>query len=127
MAHRYFHFLMIFVCLFALTAPFAVFSADAATEKPAAHASSAPAEWGKHSDPSAGRQDPQEELGKMLSFWSIIPFIIILLAIALVPLFYGHWWESNLNKGVISTSAPSRFSATSFGSAPWARRFWPMF
>jgi Na+/H+ antiporter NhaD/arsenite permease-like protein len=93
---------MIFICLFALTAPLAVFPANAATEKPAAHASSAPAEWGKHSDPSAGRQDPQEELGKMMSFWSIIPFIIILLAIALVPLMYGHWWESNLNKGVIS-------------------------
>lgn len=101
MAPRYFHFLMIFICLFALTAPLAVFPAEAAMEKPTA---TALVQGGaeKEAHKSAGKQDPQEELGKMLSFWSIIPFIIILLAIALVPLFYGHWWEPNMNKGIVS-------------------------
>jgi len=46
--------------------------------------------------------DPQEELGKILPYWSVVPFIIILLAIALVPLIRGNWWESNLYKGVVS-------------------------
>jgi len=102
MARRYSHLLLIFICFFALPACWAVLPAEAATEKPAAHAAPAPAEWGKHADPGAGKQDPQEELGKMLSFWSIIPFVVILLVIALVPLFYGHWWESNVNKGIMS-------------------------
>ena len=101
MTARYFQFLLIFICLFALTAPFAVLPAEAAVEKPATIAS---AQGGaeKNTHQSAEKQDPQEELGKMLSFWSIIPFVIILLVIALVPLFYGHWWESNVNKGIMS-------------------------
>ena len=91
-----------FICFFALSACWAAFPAEAATEKPAAHASAAPAEWGEHAGRDAGKHDPQEELGKMLSFWSIIPFVVILLVIALVPLFYGHWRESNVNKGIMS-------------------------
>ncbi len=47
-------------------------------------------------------KDVQEELGKLLPWWSVIPFILILLAIALIPLIHEEWWESNLNKGVIS-------------------------
>jgi Na+/H+ antiporter NhaD/arsenite permease-like protein len=51
----------------------------------------------------AARHDVQEELGKLLPYWTVIPFVVILLAIALIPLIHGHWWESNLNKGVVST------------------------
>jgi Na+/H+ antiporter NhaD/arsenite permease-like protein len=47
-------------------------------------------------------QDVQEELGKILPYWSVIPFILILLGIAIIPLLHGGWWESNLNKGVVS-------------------------
>lgn len=46
--------------------------------------------------------DPQKELGKQLSAWTVIPFVIILLAIAVLPLVIPHLWESNLVKAVIS-------------------------
>jgi Na+/H+ antiporter NhaD/arsenite permease-like protein len=44
----------------------------------------------------------QEKLGMLLPYWSVTPFILILLAMAIVPLVHGHWWEANLNKGVVS-------------------------
>lgn len=47
--------------------------------------------------------DPQKELGKQLSPWTVVPFVIILLAIAILPLVIPHLWESNLVKAVIST------------------------
>ncbi|MBS0616600.1 MAG: sodium:proton antiporter [Spirochaetes bacterium] len=46
--------------------------------------------------------DPQQELGKKLPIFSVIPFVIILLAIAILPLVIPHLWESNLVKAVIS-------------------------
>ena len=41
-------------------------------------------------------------LGATLPFWSIAPFALMLLAIALVPLRWPHFWESNANKGIVS-------------------------
>jgi Na+/H+ antiporter NhaD/arsenite permease-like protein len=41
-------------------------------------------------------------LGRALPYWSVIPFIVILLSIAIIPLLHGPWWESNLNKAVVS-------------------------
>src|SRR6188768_2709575 len=41
-------------------------------------------------------------LGATLPFWSIAPFALMLLAIALVPLRFPHFWESNANKGIVS-------------------------
>jgi len=38
----------------------------------------------------------------MLPLWSTIPFICILLAIALVPLSFPKFWESNKNKAILS-------------------------
>lgn len=46
--------------------------------------------------------DPQKELGKQLSLYTVIPFVLILLAIAVLPLVIPHLWESNLVKAVIS-------------------------
>ena len=37
-----------------------------------------------------------------LPFWSVIPFIVLLLAIALLPLVAGHFWESNRNKAIVA-------------------------
>ena len=37
-----------------------------------------------------------------LPLWSIIPFALILLSIAVIPLIMPHWWEKNLNKGIVS-------------------------
>ncbi len=57
---------------------------------------------GKEVHGGAPRHDVQEELGKILPYWSVAPFIVILLAIALIPLLQGAWWESHLNKGAVS-------------------------
>jgi Na+/H+ antiporter NhaD/arsenite permease-like protein len=35
-------------------------------------------------------------------FWTILPFILMLLSIAVIPLARPHWWESNLHKAYIS-------------------------
>jgi Na+/H+ antiporter NhaD/arsenite permease-like protein len=37
--------------------------------------------------------------------WSVVPFAAYLLAIALVPLFAHHFWESNRNKFVVAVAA----------------------
>jgi Na+/H+ antiporter NhaD/arsenite permease-like protein len=34
--------------------------------------------------------------------WMVIPFIILLLLIAILPLVAERWWESNLNKAIVS-------------------------
>ncbi len=41
-------------------------------------------------------------MGVELGLWTLLPFAALLLAIAVCPLFAGHWWEHNKNKGVIS-------------------------
>ena len=37
-------------------------------------------------------------------FYSVAPFVAMLLAIALCPLWFPHWWESNRNKLVLTTA-----------------------
>jgi len=37
-----------------------------------------------------------------VSFLLIVPFVLILLAIALLPLLVPHWWESNSNKALVA-------------------------
>ena len=37
-------------------------------------------------------------LGDLLPIWSVIPFVGILLSIALCPLINAHWWEHNMSK-----------------------------
>ena len=41
-------------------------------------------------------------LGQSLPFWSIAPFALMLLGIALIPLRWPHFWESSANKGLVS-------------------------
>jgi Na+/H+ antiporter NhaD/arsenite permease-like protein len=43
-----------------------------------------------------------ETLGRSISPWAVVPFVLILLAIAILPLVRGRWWESHLNKAVVS-------------------------
>ncbi|WP_242941656.1 sodium:proton antiporter [Parasporobacterium paucivorans] len=45
---------------------------------------------------STGSSD--EELGTRLPIWSILPFVCMLLSIAILPLVNGHWWEHNQAK-----------------------------
>ena len=42
------------------------------------------------------------DLGLVLQPWTLLPFIGILLAIALMPLAASHWWEHNRNKAIVS-------------------------
>ena len=45
-----------------------------------------------------------EALGLQLPYWSVLPFVLMLLSIALVPLWWPHFWESNRNKGLVSAA-----------------------
>ena len=46
--------------------------------------------------------DLETEIGHRLPWLAILPFALILLAIALLPLLVPHWWESNRRKALIS-------------------------
>ncbi len=41
-------------------------------------------------------------LGKSLQLWTVLPFVALLLCIAILPLTAGHWWEHNRNKLLVS-------------------------
>jgi Na+/H+ antiporter NhaD/arsenite permease-like protein len=43
-----------------------------------------------------------EELGRLLPLWSMLPFVLMLLGIAVIPLRWPHFWEKNRNKGLVS-------------------------
>jgi Na+/H+ antiporter NhaD/arsenite permease-like protein len=40
-------------------------------------------------------------MGAQLGLWTILPFLLLLLCIAILPLVTPHWWESNRNKGIV--------------------------
>ncbi|MCA9596366.1 MAG: sodium:proton antiporter [Myxococcales bacterium] len=44
------------------------------------------------------------ELGHHLPLWSVIPFVLLLLCIAVLPLVAGHWWDENKNKGIVAAA-----------------------
>ncbi|MDR1824784.1 MAG: sodium:proton antiporter [Bifidobacteriaceae bacterium] len=56
-----------------------------------------PAFFGAHHEES-------DELGQDLSLWLCLPFVGMLLSIAIVPLFKVHWWEKNLLNAAIGWS-----------------------
>lgn len=37
-----------------------------------------------------------------VQLWTLIPFLLMLLSIAIIPLVAEHWWESNRNKLIVS-------------------------
>ncbi|MCK6444999.1 MAG: sodium:proton antiporter [Planctomycetes bacterium] len=41
-------------------------------------------------------------LGAELGLWSVLPFLGVLLSIAILPLFAHHWWEKNRNRALVS-------------------------
>ena len=43
-------------------------------------------------------------LGERVPVWSVVPFVLMLLAIAVLPLVAHHWWESNKNRAIVSFS-----------------------
>ncbi len=46
--------------------------------------------------------DESLEIGQKLGFWTIIPFALMLLAVAILPLAAGHWFERNRNKAIVA-------------------------
>src|SRR5213592_40359 len=40
-------------------------------------------------------------MGAHLPLWTVLPFVSLLLCIAILPLAAGHWWERNRNKAII--------------------------
>ncbi len=55
---------------------------------------------GGHGDAAHG--EGHGSMGKNMPLWTTIPFIAILLAIAVFPLVNEHWWHHNSNKAIIS-------------------------
>ncbi|WP_301861262.1 sodium:proton antiporter [uncultured Megasphaera sp.] len=45
---------------------------------------------------SGGSHEAHEAIGALLPTWSIIPFVGMLLSIAICPLVKPHWWEKNM-------------------------------
>jgi hypothetical protein len=43
-----------------------------------------------------------ENLGKILPFWSVSFFVLILLSIAILPLTHAHIWDRNRNKAIVA-------------------------
>ena len=41
--------------------------------------------------------DGHEAVAAVLPAWSVIPFIGMLLSIAVIPLTHPHWWEKNMH------------------------------
>jgi Na+/H+ antiporter NhaD/arsenite permease-like protein len=41
-------------------------------------------------------------VGGQLGYWTLAPFALMLFAIALLPLFCGHWFDRNRNKAIVS-------------------------
>lgn len=56
----------------------------------------------EHGDAGAHGDGHDEEHELLLPIWSIIPFILMLLCIAVLPLTFEHWWESNKNKFIVA-------------------------
>ncbi|MCI0360783.1 MAG: sodium:proton antiporter [Planctomycetaceae bacterium] len=44
----------------------------------------------------------RHNLGAELPLWTVIPFVALLLCIAVLPLAAEHWWHSNANKGLVA-------------------------
>jgi len=59
-------------------------------------------------------------LGAELPVWSIAPFVLLLLAIAVLPLVAERWWHSNRNRAIVSAVAAIPFVAWLFHSYPAA-------
>jgi Na+/H+ antiporter NhaD/arsenite permease-like protein len=52
-----------------------------------------------------------QALGDILPFWTIFPFILLLLSIAILPLVFPHWWEHNRNRAIVSALLSLPFAA----------------
>jgi Na+/H+ antiporter NhaD/arsenite permease-like protein len=51
---------------------------------------------------AAAGHEAYEAIGKSLELWTVVPFVALLLCIAILPLAAPHWWEHNRNKLIVS-------------------------
>jgi Na+/H+ antiporter NhaD/arsenite permease-like protein len=67
----------------------------------------------------AGEAGHGPALGAQLHVATLVPFALLLLAIAVLPLAAGHWWEHNKNKGIVAAllAAPVAIYLLTFGDA----------
>ncbi len=49
-------------------------------------------------------------MGAALPLWTVLPFALLLLAIALLPLVAHRFWESNRNKGIVAAALAAPFA-----------------
>ena len=70
----------------------------------------------------AAEHAPGPSPGHQLPVWTVVPFVLLLLAIALMPLVAGTWWEHNRHKGcvVVALAIPlAAYLVLAWGSAGW--------
>lgn len=72
--------------------------ADEAQADHEAHADHAHDEHEGHGEDHASHGN----LGAKLPIWTVVPFIAILLCIAILPLATPHWWEHNTNRAIVA-------------------------
>lgn len=78
-----------------------------------------PADTSPAAPPIVALANEHASLGHLLSVWTVLPFVSLLLCIAVLPLAAPHWWEHNKNKGIIAAvlGLPlAAYLAISFGS-----------
>uniref|UniRef100_A0A7C2NZ39 Sodium:proton antiporter n=1 Tax=Schlesneria paludicola TaxID=360056 RepID=A0A7C2NZ39_9PLAN len=63
--------------------------------------------------------DHGPKLGTLLPLWSMTPFAILLLAVAVFPLANPHWWEHNSSKALVAglLAVPTALYLVTFGPA----------
>ncbi len=50
----------------------------------------------------ANQKAKPQKKGQAPALWLVIPFVVMLLCIAVLPLTFEHFWESNINKVIVS-------------------------
>ena len=61
-------------------------------------------------------------IGESMPIWAVLPFVTLLLAIAILPLVAHRWWDSNTNKAIASFSLGIPFAIwllVTFGAPGW--------
>jgi len=56
---------------------------------------------GATADSAAVNEVESERLGHQLHIATVVPFVALLLCIAILPLAVPHWWEHNTNKAIV--------------------------
>lgn len=83
-----------------LTTAFPAYSALAADE-PAVAEKHGEASTTEHEDADHAHES-HAALGASLPLWTVLPFVAILLCIAVLPLLTPHWWEHNSNRAIVA-------------------------